>query len=265
MSLPVKVHPNAIASSRTLVVGGTSGIGAAVVSAALASSGSVHISSSNPDKISAKIAEFKALYPGAPPVTGTAANLSDENTLDENVKNVLEEATKALGGPLDHLVYTAGDEFKRTPLSAVDPKTYFKGWTVRYLSPLLFAKTLSAAPGTYLSISASSSITFTSGVLSHKPIPGVAHFIGWAGAIEALARGLAVDMAPVRVNVVSPGAIYTEMLAGMGEAAVGSFGQGTLRKSVGTAAECAEGYLFCMRTGFLTGEVVKVDGGALFA
>ncbi|KAK4506896.1 hypothetical protein PRZ48_000629 [Zasmidium cellare] len=265
MSLPVKAHPDTIASSRTLVVGGTSGIGAAVVSATLANGGSVHISSSNPDKITAKIAEFKALYPSAPAVTGTAANLSDENTLEANVKNVLEEAVRSLDGPIDHLVYTAGDAFHPTPLSSVDPKTYFSGWTVRYLAPLLFAKTISTNPGTYLTISPSSSITLTSGVLSHKPIRGVSHFIGWAGAIEALSRGLAVDMAPVRCNVVSPGAIYTEMLAGMGEAAVEGFGKGTLRGSVGSAAECAEGYLFAMRSGFLTGEVVKVDGGALFA
>lgn len=133
MSLPAKAHPNTLASSRTLVVGGTSGLGAAVVSAALANSGSVHISSSNPNKISAKIAEFKAIYPGAPPVTGTAADLSDGDALEQNVKNVLEEAVKALDGPIDHLVCTAGDALSHGGLSAVASKTYFKSWNVRYL------------------------------------------------------------------------------------------------------------------------------------
>lgn len=101
--------------------------------------------------------------------------------------------------------------------------------------------------------------------MSHKPVHGVAHFIGWAGAIEALSRGLAIDMAPVRVNVVSPGAIYTELLAGMGEAMVGKFGEGTLRKTVGTVDEAAEAYLFSMRSAFMTGEVIKIDGGASLA
>ncbi|KAF7186902.1 Short-chain dehydrogenase/reductase phqE [Pseudocercospora fuligena] len=266
MSLPVKAHPNTLASSRILIVGGTSGIGAAVVSGALANGGNVHISSSNPERIAARIAEFKALYRGnSCTITGTAADLSEEDTLEKNVKHVLDEAIKALGGPIDHLIYTAGDGYEGKPLSDLDPKTYLKGWNVRYLGPLIFAKIICANPGTYLAVDASSSITLTSGGLAHKPIPGVAHFIGWAGAIEALARGLAVDMAPVRVNVVSPGAIYTEMLATLGNAAVQRFGEATLTKRVGAASECAEAYLFCMRSAFFTCEVVKVDGGILYA
>lgn len=263
MSLPVKAHPNTLSKSRTLVIGGTSGLGAAVVSAALANGGSGHISSSSPEKIRGRIAEFKALYPGAA-VTGTAADLSDENTLEQNVKHVLNEAIEALGGPIDHLVYTAGDGFPDKPLSELDPKTYFKGWDVRYMGPLLLAKAITNNPGTYLKIDANSSITFTSGVLAHKPIQGVAPFIGWAGAIEALTRGLALDLAPIRVNVVALGAIHTEMLDKLGEAAIQKFGGATLVKRVGKAAECAEAYLFSMRSAFLTGEVINVNGGAFY-
>ncbi|KXT14638.1 hypothetical protein AC579_3694 [Pseudocercospora musae] len=97
MSLSINAHPDTLASSRILIVGGTSGIRAAVVSGALANGGNVHISSSNPERIAARIAEFKALYPGnSSMITGTAADLSEEDTLEDNVKHVVDEAIKAL-------------------------------------------------------------------------------------------------------------------------------------------------------------------------
>ena len=72
-------------------------------------------------------------------------------------------------------------------------------------------------------------------------------------------------MAPLRVNVVAPGAIHTEMLSTVGEAMLQRFSESTLVKRVGTANEAAEAYPFSMRSSFLTGEVIKVDGGTMYA
>lgn len=227
-----------------------------MVSATLENGGCVHIASSNPKNVADKISKFKAAYPEAS-ITGTAVDLSDETTLEENVKHILEEAVRSLGGPIDHLVDTAGDEIEGKPLSEVDPKTYFQGWNVRYLGPLTFAKTISGSPGTYLKVDAASSITLTSCGLAEKPVPSSAHIIGWAAAIEAPGKGLAVDMAPVRINVVAPGALDDKMRNAMAEAGGQRLGEGAVKESAPTASDRAKAYFFSMQWSFMNGEVIK--------
>jgi NAD(P)-dependent dehydrogenase (short-subunit alcohol dehydrogenase family) len=85
------------------------------------------------------------------------------------------------------------------------------------------------------------------------------------GALEALARALALELAPVRVNVVSPGWVDTpiwdtiagdkkaERLAAMaGRLPVGRIGQPT---------DIAEAFVALMHNGFITGTLLHVDGG----
>ncbi|KAJ6588896.1 hypothetical protein B0H19DRAFT_1248489 [Mycena capillaripes] len=85
-------------------------------------------------------------------------------------------------------------------------------FAVRYLGSLLVAKLVAANPGRYLNPAASSSITLTSGISAHRPFPGLSALNGVAGAVEVLSRSLAVDLAPIRVNVIIPGAVKTELL-----------------------------------------------------
>jgi NAD(P)-dependent dehydrogenase (short-subunit alcohol dehydrogenase family) len=56
------------------------------------------------------------------------------------------------------------------------------------------------------------SFTVTSGTAADKPFPGSAYVIGSGGALKTLTKGLAIDMAPLRVNCISPGLVATEML-----------------------------------------------------
>ncbi|KAJ7601589.1 hypothetical protein DFH06DRAFT_1276782 [Mycena polygramma] len=216
-------HPNFILNSRTLVIGGTSGIGFAVASGALASGSKVHITSSTAAKLSTKIKELQSFYPGAH-VSGSAVDLSNADALEATLQSALDAAVKETGGPLDHIPFT-----------------------VRYLGPLLIAKLVAAHPGRYLKAAHTSSITLTSGTLAHRPAPGFIAAIGVIGAVEALSRALAVDLAPIRVNIVIPGAGHT------------------LTKEIGTAAEAAEAYLFCMRSALATGQGFIVDNGGLLA
>lgn len=90
--------------------------------------------------------------------------------------------------------------------------------------------------------------------------------IATAGSLESGTRGLAVDLAPIRVNFIVLGAIKTPLLddfTGGNSAIAEQFAQGTLAKRIGSAEEAAEAYLFSMRCGYATGTRIDVDGGAL--
>ncbi|KAJ6551642.1 hypothetical protein B0H19DRAFT_175328 [Mycena capillaripes] len=257
-------HPNFLLNSRTLIIGGSSGIGLAVASAALANAAKVSITSSTPEKLSAKIAELQSLYPNAH-ITGSSADLSSVSKLEANLQSVLDAAVKATGGPLDHIVYTAGDTLPRTTLAETTSTMALAPFTVRYLGPLLIAKLIAANPGRYLNSAASSSITLTSGTLAHRPRPGVSAAIGVAGAVEVLSRALAVDLAPIRVNVIIPGAVKTELLDKMTGGNTDIFKEATLTKLVGTPEGAAEAYLFVMRSALATGQSFIIDNGGMLA
>ncbi len=113
------------------------------------------------------------------------------------------------------------------------------------------------------------SLTLVSGFLSVRPRPAAAIVGAANGALESLARSLALELAPVRVNAVSPGIIDTPIRASMPEAAR----RDMLAKTaaflpagrVGVGEDIARQILAFMTVGFATGSIVYIDGGALIA
>jgi NAD(P)-dependent dehydrogenase (short-subunit alcohol dehydrogenase family) len=88
-----------------------------------------------------------------------------------------------------------------------------------------------------------------------------------AGAIEALARALAVEIAPIRINVIAPGFILTsgtEQIPAERKAAWDKTAQSQPIKRLGDPAEVADGMLFLMENGYTTGAVLDIDGGYRF-
>ena len=82
-------------------------------------------------------------------------------------------------------------------------------------------------------------------------------------AVEMLAKLLALEIAPIRVNVVAPGIIDTPML-GDDKAGAAAYGASLPVKRMGIAEEVAEAVVFLMTNGFITGEVLHIDGGGRF-
>lgn len=271
-------------NTRVLLIGGTSGIGFAVARASLEHGASVILASSSPEKVQAAIDRLKALYPEEPYVSriaGKPCDLGNDETIEDNIVSLFKYATaKDLFGasdsegggagdgivPINHIVLTAGTMPRDLP--PTDPGVdvaYLRSLnTVRFIGGALVAK---HAP-TYLPspASASSSITYTSGVLMSRPRPGMALGIAGGASAEGLARGLAVDLAPVRVNVVSLGPVKTELFNLFGdektvEGVLESFGKETLLGSVGVPGDAAETYLGLMRDNSVTGTIVRSDGG----
>jgi NAD(P)-dependent dehydrogenase (short-subunit alcohol dehydrogenase family) len=129
----------------------------------------------------------------------------------------------------------------------------------KLLGPWLVAK--HAAPG----LAADGSITFTSGIAAYRPGPGGTMIASANGALEALARALALELAPIRVNVVSPGWIDTpiwDTLAGTGKAErLAGMAARLPVGRIGQPVDVANAFMALIRNGFVTGTTVHVDGG----
>jgi NAD(P)-dependent dehydrogenase (short-subunit alcohol dehydrogenase family) len=235
-----------LSSKRVVVIGGTSGIGLATARAAMEAGADVVIASARQSSVDRALSELGAQ------ATGRALNVSDVS----EVKSFFSEA-----GEIDHLVYTAGESLVLMPLSELDIEVARNFFQIRYFGTL--SVVAAAAPH----IRPSGSITLTTGVASVRPHPGWSIGASVCGAVEALTRALAVELAPTRVNAVSPGVIRSPLWAEMGEAQreqlYKSVGESLPVGRVGETDEIASAYLYCMTQTFATGSVLTVDGGTV--
>lgn len=230
---------------RIIVLGGSSGIGLAVAQAAAGQGASVVIASSRQARVDEALATLPA---GA---EGHALDLADETAV---------AALFAKLGELDHLVFTAGESLQLGALATTDLDTARGFFGIRYWGALIAAKhgALHIRPG--------GSITFTSGLAAARPHAGWALGASICGAMEGLTRALAVELAPLRVNIVSPGVVKSPLWAGMAEAdreaLYRQVGESLPVGHAGEPEEVAEAYLYAMRQTYGTGQVIAVDGGA---
>lgn len=232
-----------LTGKRIVIVGGSSGIGYAVAEAALAQGAEVIIGSSGSAKVEAASGRLGA--------RGLAFDVRDEAQVGE--------AFGTIGG-FDHLVFTAGDWGGRRGGGGEAPRRRDAGFDVRFWGAMNVVT--AAAPA----MSAGGSITLTDGMLAHRPRKGAALSTAITGAVEHLVRGLAVDLAPIRVNGVCPGPIRTDVWGEPTEEQAKTqaerLAQTQLLPRMGEPAEVAEAYLYLMRAGFTTGQILRVDGGA---
>lgn len=238
----------ALTDQRVVVLGGTSGIGLATAAMAAREGARVAVASSNQSSVD------RALATLPDDTTGYAANLTEP----ADVARLFEDL-----GPFDHLVYTAGEPLALMSLDALDLDTARAAFELRYFAAL---STVNAAipylrPG--------GSITLTTGTGKDRPGPGWSVASSIAGAVDALVRALAVELAPVRVNAVSAGVIRSPLWDSLpDETREQMYGhlEATLPLGrVGTPEEVAEAFVFLLRASYVTGTIVTVDGGTLLA
>jgi NAD(P)-dependent dehydrogenase (short-subunit alcohol dehydrogenase family) len=233
-------------NKRVVVLGGTSGIGLATAQAVARAGAAVTVVSSTQARVTAALAQLPA---GA---RGEALDLARE-----------EEVRRFFGqnDDFDHLVFTAGEGLQLAPLETMELAAVRRFFELRYWSALAAAKW--AAPR----IRRDGSMVLTSGVAMLRPQRGWALAASICGAVESLTRALAVELAPIRVNVVMPGVVRTELWAPMGqaerEAMYREVGAGLPVGRVGEAEEVAAAYLYFMENGYTTGQSLVIDGGAV--
>ncbi|MEJ1975197.1 MAG: SDR family oxidoreductase [Acetobacteraceae bacterium] len=164
-------------------------------------------------------------------------------------------------GAFDHLVYTAGDPLMIGPFAETRIEDARRAFDVRFWGALTAAKHGSPhiRPG--------GSIVLTTGIAGDRPFKGWVVSASILGAMEALARALAVELAPIRVNIVSPGVVKTALWDPLSEeereGLYRDVGAKLLVGRVGEAHEIAETYLYLMRQSFSTGQMIVVDGGGV--
>jgi NAD(P)-dependent dehydrogenase (short-subunit alcohol dehydrogenase family) len=134
---------------------------------------------------------------------------------------------------------------------------------VRFFAPLFIGK---YAPK-YLSAGPKSSITITTGAVSERPIENWTVVNSYATGLQGMVRGLALDLKPVRVNLVSPGAVDTELWKDMSEEQKKGMFEGIAKKtlvgSVGKVDDVAESFLYLMKDQNITGAMISTSGGHL--
>lgn len=249
---------NKLHKSRVLIIGGTSGIGFAVAEAAIEhGAGEVILVSSRKARVQSAITRLVKAYPSSSvEITGHVYNLGDGDMIEANIRDLFQKI-----GQLDHIVYTAGDAPMATPFLESDYAYIKKGGAIRFYGPILTALHGHAN----LVKSPESSITLTSGATSEKPIEGYTATSAWLSGLHGMTRGLALDLRPIRVNLICPGAIDTEMWdVQQGEARAATMA--TLVKDttvgvLGMPEDVAEAYLYCMKDHFVTGSIIDSNGG----
>lgn len=231
---------SSLSGKTIIVIGGSSGIGAAVAQAALARGADV-------------IVAGRRLAPGSDSgLRSEPVDVTDSASLTQLFETV---------GRFDHLVYTSGPSVRAKPLIETDLDEARDNFDVKLWGALRAIQ--HALPFLH----EQGSITLTSGQLGRKLATGQFIKTGINAATEALGKQLAKELAPRRVNVISPGVIDTPAYAGLGQeqrlAMFAKAGQGLPVGRVGQAEEVAAGYVLAMENGFMTGAVVDIDGGGL--
>jgi NAD(P)-dependent dehydrogenase (short-subunit alcohol dehydrogenase family) len=261
-------HQDRLANTHILIFGGTSGIGFAIANMALSHHASVTISGSTQAKVDDKVSLLRSFYPSLPAsaVSGYACDLADNANMEANLKALLDKVTENGKKKVDHIAFTAGGPGKLPKVSDVTMESALEPMVMRLVAPALIAKLLST--GAYMPLTSNSSFTVTGGTNTYKPSPGWTYVASTGGSLDGLVRGLAVDMAPLRINAVVPGAIHTELLQGLlekigPERTEKMKGEWGLAKEFGRPEDIAEAYGYLMRDRFATGASVTSDGGRI--
>jgi NAD(P)-dependent dehydrogenase (short-subunit alcohol dehydrogenase family) len=227
-----------------LVVGGTSGIGLATARRLHAGGAEVHIAGRDPARL-AEVAETD------PALIGHRADGGDRAAMT---------AVAEAAGRVDWLVVT---------LSGSEGPGAFAGLDLRMLRRAFDAKFwahLTTIQAVLPRLDPAGSITLLGAVTARAGMPGTAGVAALNGAVEALVKPLAVELAPIRVNAVSPGLVDTPWWSGLPEEArreyfAGAAGRLPARR-VATAEDVAEAVALAATNPNITGTVLETDGGA---
>lgn len=232
-----------VQGKEVVIIGGTSGIGLATAKAAIAAGAEVVIASRSAQKLATAKAD----------VSGNI----DARTIDLMAESSIQDFFQKIG-QIDHLIISAGS-VKTGPIRELAFNDAVDSMTSKFWGPYLAAK--------YAQVNSDGSIALFSGILSRRPSPGFAALASINAAVEGLGRALALELAPVRVNVISPGLVETPVYEGMPPAQRQAYFESVAKqlpvKRIGTPEDIPATVLQLMQNVYTTGTVVDVDGGSL--
>ena len=181
---------------------------------------------------------------------------------EDDVRNLVDQTVQRFGR-LDVAVNNAGTEGKTGPITEQSPESYAATFDTNVLGTLLSLKHELRV----MSAQKSGSIVNLSSTFGRVGAPGASLYVASKHAVEGLTKSAALEGAPfgVRVNVVAPGPIETEMLSrfARSDERKASFAAGVPLKRLGRAEEIADAIVFLAsdKASFISGSSVPVNGG----
>jgi len=226
------------------VLGGSAGIGLETARLLASLGAQVTIGGRNPERLEAAVGQLGD--------QARAIAVDCEQT--DSLRQFFAQA-----GPITDLVITVtrrGGAGPAAELAESDLLGAFAGKTVAHLHAIALALPTLAADG---------SITLVTAGSAQSALPGTAGLAAVNGALEAAVPPLAAELAPRRVNAVSPGVIETgwwdEFPADARQEALKAFAQRALVRRNGRPQDVAQAIAALVEGGFITGVVLPVDGG----
>jgi NAD(P)-dependent dehydrogenase (short-subunit alcohol dehydrogenase family) len=235
-------------TEKVVVIGGSSGMGLAVAARLLMEGASVVIAGRSRERLEAACAEL-GYTERLEWVAVDIGNRADVVRLFERV------------GSLTHLLVTAGD-LPYGPVRTLTEEDLLRALRSKFMGPFFAAQEAAGR------MPEGGSITFTSGIAAYRPMPGGSLAASVNGALESMVRALALELAPIRVNAVSPGWVDTPIWDQIAtpdakQARLAEMAARLPGRRVGQPADIADAASFLMRSGFVTGTVLHAEGGQL--
>jgi NAD(P)-dependent dehydrogenase (short-subunit alcohol dehydrogenase family) len=233
-------------SERIVILGGTSGIGLATAERAAADGATVIVASSSAERIDAALERLPASAEGY--------------TVDVRSEEQIRDLFSRLGS-FDHLAFTAGETLQIGAIAETDIEAARLALDVRLWGAYAAAKhaVTHLRPG--------GSIVLSSGIAGTRPESNWTVAAAICGALDALTRALAVELAPIRVNAVAPGVVRSDLWRQMSEedrsAMYDLLSDALPVGRVGEVDDVAQTFLYLMRNGYSSGTIVTVDGGSV--
>jgi NAD(P)-dependent dehydrogenase (short-subunit alcohol dehydrogenase family) len=231
-----------------VIIGGSSGMGLAVARRCLAGGATVVIAGRSPERLEAARAEL-ACPDRLHAVTGDIGNRAQIAALFEHA------------GTVRHLVVTAAD-LPYGPVAALTEDSLMRAVRSKLLGPFFAAQ--EAAPR----MTAGASMTFTSGIAAYRPAPGGSLAAIVNGALESMVRAFALELAPIRVNAVSPGWVDTPLWDQLAtpDAKQARLSQMAARlpgNRLAGPADIAHAISYLIEDDYVTGTVLHAEGAQL--
>jgi NAD(P)-dependent dehydrogenase (short-subunit alcohol dehydrogenase family) len=225
-----------------LVIGRGSGLARAIVMAAQDAGAQVVVAGRDAEAL-------RTAYAAEPGVSTESVDLTDEASIAGLGERL---------GMVDHVVSTASAR-ARGRIASLDRDAIRLSFDTKVIGPLMLAKHLAPL------MNGSGSFVIFSGVAAAKIAVGTLGVAITNAAADTLARSLALELAPIRVNAISPGVIDTGAWDALGQQGKADYFTDISARNparrIGTPEDIAQGVLFAMTNSFLTGQTLHIDGG----